>query len=267
MLVPAALAVGLPAMAAFTVPEIRAAAGPLLAAVLWLCLAALAANWLIRMRHAVRSGRGVDRYLRSWDGIVGALAVLPVPTALALGLQPETAWLFGALWLLELTPFAAGLALLGRVLRLEAKPLAGLLVLFLALLFAAAAAMHVLERDGQPGAFGSLPAALWWAITTLTTTGYGDAVPQTGLGRLLAGLVMVSGLGVFGLWTGILATGFAAESRRQDFLHAWDLVAHVSFFRGLDPVCTADIARRLRRWEAPEGMTVIRSQRDESLFS
>ena len=266
MLVPAALAVGLPAMAAFTVPEIRAAAGPLLAAVLWLCLAALAANWLIRMRHAVRSGRGVDRYLRSWDGIVGALAVLPVPTALALGLRPETAWLFVALWLLELTPFAAGLALLGRVLRLEAKPLAGLLVLFLALLIAAAAAMHVLERDGQPGAF-SLPAALWWAITTLTTTGYGDAVPQTGLGRLLAGLVMVSGLGVFGLWTGILATGFAAESRRQDFLHAWDLVAHVSFFRGLDPACIADIARRLRRWEAPEGMTVIRSQRDESLFS
>ena len=80
----------------------------------------------------------------------------------------------------------------------------------------------MLERDVQPVAFGSVPAALWWAVITLTTVGYGDVVPVTAIGRLLAAFVMICGLGVFGLWTGILATGFAAETRRDNFLKTWE---------------------------------------------
>ena len=72
----------------------------------------------------------------------------------------------------------AGFAQLGRVFVLEAKPLASVLALFLIVLFLSSAVMHVLERNGQPAAFGTLPAALWWAVVTLTTTGYGDEVPQ-----------------------------------------------------------------------------------------
>ena len=87
--------------------------------------------------------------------------------------------------------------------------------------FLASVAEYFLERDVQPATFGSVPAALWWAVATLTTTGYGDVVPITPLGRMVAALVMISGLGVFGLWTGILATGFAAETRRDNFLKTW----------------------------------------------
>ena len=51
--------------------------------------------------------------------------------------------------------------------------------------------MYVIEREQQPGPFGTMPAALWWAVVTLTTTGYGDAVPLTHLGHFIGALVMI----------------------------------------------------------------------------
>ena len=59
---------------------------------------------------------------------------------------------------------------------------------------------------------------MWWAVATLTSTGYGDVVPITPAGLFVASIVMISGLAVFGLGIGILATGFANESRRDNFL-------------------------------------------------
>jgi voltage-gated potassium channel len=187
--------------------------------------------------------------------------VLPIPLALVLGVPPETAWLLGSLWLLKLAPVSPGLALLGRVIALEAKPLASLLVIFLVVLFLAAVSLHVIERDVQPERFGNLAEALWWAVTTLTTTGYGDTVPVTTAGRFVAGAVMVCGLGVFGLLTGILATGFVAEGRRRDFIQNWNLVAQVPFFRCLDPRAIIEVTRMLRRVDMPERTIVVRRGR------
>ena len=104
----------------------------------------------------------------------------------------------------------------------------------------------------QPGAFSSLAEALWWAVVTLTTTGYGDKVPITQLGHLLGGVVMVFGIVSFGLSTGILATGFAAETRRRNFIQTWDLVSKVPFFQSLDPSSITEITHMLRRLEVPE---------------
>jgi voltage-gated potassium channel len=147
------------------------------------------------------------------------------------------------------------------VIALEAKALISVLVIFLIILFLAGVALHVLERGAQPGKFGTLPDALWWAVVTLTTTGYGDAVPETHLGRLVGGMVMICGVGVFGLLTGILATGFVAEGRRRDFVQNWDLVARVPFFHGLDPKAIIDITHMLRRWDVPEHTVVVRQGR------
>jgi voltage-gated potassium channel len=162
------------------------------------------------------------------------------------------------LWVLKLAQNSSGFALLGRVFLLEAKPLAGVLALFLIILVLSSAAMHVIERDDQPGAFGTLPGAMWWAVVTLTTTGYGDAIPHTPLGHLVGSVVMISGIATFGLWTGILATGFAAESRRRNFIQTWDLVSKVPFFQTLDPSAIAEITHMLRRLEVPEKTAVIR---------
>jgi voltage-gated potassium channel len=255
------LAIGLIAMTAFTVPELRNSdAGVWLSACLWLCLAYFALQYAVRLRPALRGGSAASHML-SPSGLVDLVAVLPVPIALACGVAPATAWLFASLWVLKLAQNSPGFARLGRVFMLEAKPLASVLVLFLIVLFVASAAMHVLEREGQPVAFGTLPASLWWAVVTLTTTGYGDEVPHTHLGHLLGAAVMICGIAAFGLWTGILANGFAAESRRRNFIETWDVVAKVPFFQTLDPSAITEVTHMLRRLEMPERTVVIRRGR------
>ena len=108
------------------------------------------------------------------------------------------------------------------------------------MLMVTAGLMYEAEHDAQPDKFGSLPATLWWAVVTLTTTGYGDVVPVTPFGRMFAAMVMVCGVGVFGLLTGILATGFAAENRRSNFIRTWEAVSNVPFF--------ADLGEAAGRW-------------------
>jgi len=93
---------------------------------------------------------------------------------------------------------------------------------------------------------------------TLTTTGYGDVIPQTAAGRVLAGTVMLSGIFVFALWAGILATGFAEETRRRDFLRTWDLVAKVPFFHDIGSSTIADAAGLLRPRDYPAGAIIMR---------
>jgi voltage-gated potassium channel len=254
------LAVGLFAMTAFTVPDVRSAAGGFLVAGLWLCLGYFAIDGAMRARARRAPGQAF-LYPLSPAGIVDLLCVLPVPIALLCGVEPPSAWLFASLWVLKLTQDSPGFAQLGRVFVLEAKPLASVLVLFLIVLFLSSAAMHVIEREGQPTAFGTLPAALWWAVVTLSTTGYGDEIPHTALGHLLGAVVMVCGIATFGLWTGILATGFAAERRRRNFIETWDLVSKVPFFQTLDPSAITEITHMVRRVEVPERTAVIRRGR------
>ena len=227
---------------------------------LWMCLGFFAFD-LARQLWA-RSDTGQWReYLLSPLGLVDLLAVVPVPLALLCGASSAGAWLMGTLWVLKLARFVPGVTLLGRVIALEARPLASVLVIFMIILVFASVCLFVLERGAQPERFGSLPMSFWWAVTTLTTTGYGDSVPVTPLGRLVASLVMICGLGVFGLWTGILATGFATEHRRQDFIRNWQLVTRVPLFSGLDPTSAIEVARLLRRIDLAERTVVVRRGR------
>ncbi|MEO6841952.1 MAG: cyclic nucleotide-gated ion channel [Bradyrhizobium sp.] len=226
-------------------------------ALLFACLVFFIFEWVVRLRQAVRTQR-VAAYLLSIRGFVDGAGAIAIPLALVLGATPKTAWLLGVLWLLKVIPGIPGLRQLRRVLVQESGPLFSVLVIFLMVLFLASVVVYFLERDVQPGTFGSIPAALWWAVATLTTTGYGDVVPITPLGRITAAFVMICGLGVFGLWTGILATGFAAETRRDNFLKTWESVSKVPFFAALGPAAIADVTHMLRTMDLPARTMIIR---------
>ena len=75
--------------------------------------------------------------------------------------------------------------------------------------------LYLAEADAQPDKFGSIPRALWWAIVTLTTVGYGDAYPVTLLGRFLGGIVALTGIGLIALPTGVLAASFSNALQKQ----------------------------------------------------
>ncbi len=85
-------------------------------------------------------------------------------------------------------------------------------------LLVASTLMYWAEADAQPDKFGSIPRAMWWCIVTLTTVGYGDVYPVTLLGKSLAGLVAIAGIGLIAMPTGILAAAFSdvVQRRREE---------------------------------------------------
>ena len=150
------------------------------------------------------------RWAFSANGLIGLLAIVPA-FAITVGTvhaDSDAAPIFCILWVLKLGGHAPAMGTLSRVISNERATLASVFIIFLMVLISAATATHFLERDGQPESFGSIPAALWWAVVTLTTTGYGDVVPHTVGGKMVGSVVMVSGILVLALMTGILATGF-----------------------------------------------------------
>jgi voltage-gated potassium channel len=176
----------------------------------------------------------------------------------------ERPWaiLFGFIWAFKYVRYSPGLASLGRVVRNERQALLSVLLGFGIVLLTAGSIAHLLEREANPVVFGSIPAALWWAIVTLTTTGYGDVVPITVAGRALGGIVMIGGILVFALWSGILANGYARELRRREFLLTWELVAKVPFFHNIGASLIAEVARLLRPRDYPERAVVMRRGED-----
>lgn len=94
------------------------------------------------------------------------------------------------------------------------------------LMLISASILYVVEGEGQPEAFGSIPRSMWWSMATLTTVGYGDIVPLTLIGRIFATLTAIMGVGLIAMPAGILASAFSevvqkrnqreAEVRKED---------------------------------------------------
>ena len=81
-----------------------------------------------------------------------------------------------------------------RAMRSRASHLAVAFMMFLFFLVAASTLIYLIEGDGQPDQFGSIPRSLWWTSVTMTTVGYGDAVPATALGKLVGSLISIGGI-------------------------------------------------------------------------
>ena len=257
------VAAGIGVMLALTVPEMRSDYGDLLSGVFYAVAAFFVAEYALRLYVAPGAPggehRGALRSRLAWIGSIGGVFDLlgALPGVIAV-LDRHEASLFGFVWVFKYVRYSPGLTILQRVIARARHALLSVLLGLVIVLLAAASLAYLLERHTNPGQFGSIPAALWWAIVTLTTTGYGDAVPHTIAGRMLAGLVMVSGILVFALWAGILATGYADEMRRRQFLRTWELVAKVPFFHNLGASLIAEVARLLRVRDYPSNAVIVR---------
>ena len=196
-------------------------------------------------------------YLTSAEGLIDLAAALALPIGWLVAPAPGDVPLFALVWVLRYIRHTTGLALFWRIMQRSRAPLLSILSLFLVVFLTAGTLAYVFERNAQPETFGSVPRALWWAIVTLTTTGYGDLTPISIWGRLLAGWVMVGGIVMFALQAGIIATAFAEELQRRHFLHTWDLATAVPSFRGLGAAAIADIVRLLSAREVAEGTVVV----------
>ncbi len=115
----------------------------------------------------------------------------------------------------KLTRYSSAMSTMLKVLKEEAPALGAAAFILFILLVLASSGIYLLEHEVQPAVFGSIPAAMWWAMVTLTTVGYGDVVPITTMGKLFGALISLIGVGMVALPTGILASGFANAFRRN----------------------------------------------------
>ncbi|MFH1616153.1 MAG: ion transporter [Planctomycetota bacterium] len=110
--------------------------------------------------------------------------------------------------------YSQSLQLLRRVLAQKKEQLVCSVFILLLLLVIASCMMYFVENRAQPDNFSSIPATMWWAVATLTTVGYGDIYPITQVGKLIASVIAILGIGMFALPTGILGSGFVEELDR-----------------------------------------------------
>jgi voltage-gated potassium channel len=198
------------------------------------------------------------RFAFSFDGVVDLLAVLPFWAALFLSADLRFLLVLRAVRFLKLVRHSAAMRSLLDAIYTERRALLGSLVILAGTTMIAASTMYLVERDAQPEKFGTIPDAMWWAIVTLGTVGYGDAVPITVPGKLVAGVTILFGLMMVALPVGIIASAFANEIRRRDFVVTWSMLARFPLFAELSAVEIADIMRLLKAQTFNTGDVIIR---------
>ena len=155
------------------------------------------------------------RYMASPIALADLIAI--APALLGPLVMADLRWMrvFRLLRLFKLTRYWSGLRVLVRVAREEAQVIGAAAFVLCVVMMLASGGMHIVEHRAQPEAFGSIPAAMWWTVATLTTVGYGDVVPITDMGKVLAGFIALIGIAMVAMPAGILAAGFAAHARRN----------------------------------------------------
>lgn len=209
-------------------------------------------------RH-LRAMRARLKYALSPAGIVDLIAVLPFWFAFTLPDDLRILLVLRIVRFFKIARYSPAMRSLLDVLYRERRALFGCLVITLGSALVAAALMHLAEGKVQPDKLATIPDALWWAIVTIGTIGYGDVVPITALGKLIATGTIFLGLIMMALPIGIIATAFAEQIHRRDFIVTWGMIARVPLFAELDAAAISDIMELLRAQVAEAGETIVRA--------
>jgi len=119
----------------------------------------------------------------------------------------------------KLTRYSSAMSIMLTVLRQEAKAFGAALFVLLLLMIFSASMIFLFEHEAQPEVFSNIPNAMWWAVITLTTVGFGDAYPITPFGKFFGAAISVVGIGMVALPAGILASAFSEQLhlRREQY--------------------------------------------------
>jgi len=169
-------------------------------------------RWRAEYRHPLW---GRLRFMCSPLALIDLLAVLPFWLSMFIPLDLRFLRVARLLRVLKLTRYSAATNLLFEVLRDEARVIGAAMFSLFLMLVLTASATYLAEHEAQPETFANIPQAMWWAIITVTTVGYGDIVPITPVGKLLGSILGLIGVGMVALPAGILASGFSDVINRR----------------------------------------------------
>ncbi|MEX2113405.1 MAG: ion transporter, partial [Pirellulales bacterium] len=171
---------------------------------------------LFGMEYLFRWSRASDRlrYPLTPLAIIDLLVIAPALVGLTMNLRTlRLLRVLPLLWMFKLYRYNRAMQTLLAAFRNVRRELVVVGVAAAMVLMFSAVALHELERQAQPEKFGRLSGALWWSLVTLTTVGYGDCYPITALGRLVASITMLVGIGILGTFFSLLGSSLLANMR------------------------------------------------------
>lgn len=247
-------------------PSVHAAYGPLLHLIETGGVLIFTIEYVLRVWSCVedRAGRyqhpikGRLRYMATPLALIDLLAIAPFYLALVVPIDLIFLRLFRLLRILKITRYSPALGVLEVVFYNERRSLLSALLVVAVAIVLAGGLIHVVEGEVQPEWFGTIPKGMWWAVVTLTTVGYGDAIPVTPLGKIVGGLTALCAIATLALPTAILGAGFARELQKQDFVNRASMVTRVPVFRHLQPAQLAEVTGLLHPRILPARYIVVR---------
>lgn len=174
--------------------------------------------WVCNINEQYRSRlKGKIRYILSPSALIDLIAVLPFYLPI---LFPDLRLVrilrfFRIFRLFKLGRYSKSIRILYRTFHAKKEALIITFMMAFMILIFSAGIMYYVEHEVQPEVFSDIPSAMWYAVVTLTTVGYGDAYPKTLIGKLFGALIAFVGIGLFALPTGILASGFSDELSKE----------------------------------------------------
>ncbi len=175
----------------------------------WTC------TYLEKYKHPVY---GRIKFIFSFMAVVDLLAIAPfyLPLFFAIdGRVLRILRLFRIVRIFKMGRYSTAFNMIVTVVTKRKEELLVTLTIVFVMLILASSLMYYVENEAQPEVFRSIPETMWWGVATLTTVGYGDVYPVTGLGKVLGAFIAILGVGIFALPAGIIASGFEAEISKR----------------------------------------------------
>jgi len=210
-----------------TVPDIYQAYGSTFQSFEIFSVAVFCIEYLLRVWSSIEREDGKAprpissrlTYMMTPMAILDLIVIVPFFLTFLGGVDLRFLRVLRLLRVFRLTRYSSAMHLLASVMKEEAANIGAALFILMMTVVMSASLIYLAEVDTQPDKFGSIPDALWWAIITMTSIGYGDVVPMTGTGKVLGSIIGIISVGMVALPTGILASGFnqALHQRRRAY--------------------------------------------------
>ncbi|MGE4372994.1 MAG: cyclic nucleotide-gated ion channel [Xanthobacter sp.] len=209
------------------------------------------------LRQRLSPFRARIHYMLTPAALVDLVAILPLLLANFMDISIQTLLVLRLLRFFKLARYSSGFTALYIAIKRERYALLACFVILAGCVLLTATAAYLAERNAQPEKFGSIPQAMWWSITTLTTVGYGDTVPITDVGRMVGAATMVTGLLMLALPIAIISSSFSTMIAKHDFVVSYSMISRLPLFNDLDPQAISDLRAILNSRTFDRGRQII----------